>query len=128
MLYAMRRISLFISVALFCAAGLLAQDPELAAYQADMKAGAAANGALRKAVADKDAAALAANADKLADSMDKLAKFWAGKHNDAAQKFAETARDAAKAVKGGDEASMAKIGPTCQGCHGITRAGNDFKK
>jgi hypothetical protein len=128
MLYVMRRISIFVSVALFCAAGLIAQDAELASYQTAMKAGAGANGALRKAITEKDAAGIAANADKLADSMDTLAKFWAGKHNDAAQKFAETARDAAKAIKGGDESALAKIGPTCQGCHAITRAGSDFKK
>ncbi len=123
----MRQISIFISVALFCAAGLVAQD-ELASYQTMMKAGAGANGALRKAVTEKDAAAIKANSEKMASAFDDMAKFWAGKHNADAQKFAETARDAAKAVGGGDETAMAKVGPTCQGCHAITRAGNDFKK
>ena len=93
-----------------------------------MKAGAGANMALRKAVTEKDAAAVKANAEKMATAFDDMAKFWVGKHNADAQKFAEAASAAAKAVGGGDDSALAKIGPTCQGCHAITRAGNDFKK
>jgi len=111
---------------LLCSAGLFAQD-ELASYQTMMKAGAGANGALRKAIAANDAAATAESAKKVAEAFDGINKFWVGKKNDAAATFAATARDAAKAVAGGDNSAAAKIGGTCSGCHAITRDGNKFK-
>lgn len=127
MLETMRKASIIISAIALCAAGLFAQD-ELAQYQTWMKAAAGANMGLRKGVTEKNADAVKENSVKMADAFDQMSKFWAGKHNDAAAGFAATARDAAKAVGGGDESALAKIGPTCQGCHAITRAGNDFKK
>src|SRR5947209_5080866 len=97
MLMSMRKASIFISALAFSAFGLFAQD-ELATYQTWMKAAAGANGALRTAVTAKDTAAITENSQKMAESFDQMAKFWAAKHKDDAVKFAETARDAAKSL------------------------------
>jgi hypothetical protein len=109
-----------------CSAGLFAQD-ELAQYQTMMKAAASANGALRKAIAASDNAETVASANKVAEAFDGINKFWVAKNNTAAATFAATARDAAKAVAGGDNSAAAKIGGTCGGCHAIVRDGNKFK-
>jgi hypothetical protein len=122
----MRVSTLLISTILFCSVGLFAQD-DLAQYQTMMKAAAGANGALRKAIAASDNAATTENANKVAAAFDGINKFWVGKNNTAAATFAATARDAAKAVAGGDASAAAKIGGTCGGCHAITRDGNKFK-
>jgi hypothetical protein len=122
----MSKATVLVSVIALCAVGLFAQD-ELAQYQTMMKAGAASNGALRKAVMEKDDAAIKANSEKVADAFEGISKFWTGKNNEAAAKFAMTARDAAKAVGSGDASAMGKIGGTCSGCHAITRDGNKFK-
>jgi hypothetical protein len=123
----MRLATLLVAVVAFCLAGF-AQD-ELAQYQTWMKAAAKANGGTRKAIAAKDVAAASAAAKDAADSFDSIAKFWKSKGKDDAVKFAETARDAAKAVSAAttpedQQAAAAKIGPTCMGCHMITREGN----
>src|SRR5579862_6837474 len=110
MLNTMRKAPIVFSIAAFCAAGLVAQD-DLAQYQTWMKAAAGANGALRKAVAAKDTAAAQTAANTMAENFDHIAQFWAGKNKADEQKFAETARDAAKAVGGGDDSALAKIGP-----------------
>ena len=62
-------------------------------------------------VMEKDDDAIKANPEKIADVFDGIVEFSTGKNNEAAAKFAMTARDAAKAVGGGD-----KIGGTCSGC------------
>jgi cytochrome c556 len=126
MLFTMRKASILISALAFSAFGLFAQD-ELATYQASMKAAAGANGALRKAVADKDTAAITANAKTMADNFEKMSAFFKAKGKDDGVKFADSARDAVKAVAAGDESAMAKIGPNCQGCHTLYRAGSAFK-
>jgi cytochrome c556 len=126
MLITMRKATILISALAFSAFGLFAQD-ELATYQASMKAAAGANGALRKAVTEKDSAAVTANAQKMADSFEQIAKFFQGKGKEDGVKFANAARDAAKSVAGGDESALAKIGPNCQGCHAVYRDGNKFK-
>lgn len=126
MLFTMRKATILISALAFSAFGLFAQD-ELAKYQTSMKAAAGANGALRKAVADKDAAAVSANAAKMAASFEEISKFFEAKGKADGVKFANDARDAAKAVAGGDESALAKIGPACQGCHAQYRAGSAFK-
>ena len=109
----------------------MAQNADLPQYQTWMKAGAAANGALRAAVTAKDAAAIKENSAKAADAFDAIAKYWAGKGKADAQKFSEDARDAAKAVASADEAGQAaaltKLAGTCRGCHTPYRNGSDFK-
>ena len=130
MLYPMRLAAIFVAVFAFCLAGLVAQD-DLAQYQTWMKAAAGARGAAGKAVQAKDVAAAAA-AKTAADNFDSIATFWKGKGKDDAVAFATTARDAAKAAAAATTsedqgAALAKIGPTCNGCHMMYRDGNKFK-
>jgi cytochrome c556 len=131
MLMTMRKATILISAIAFSAFGLFAQD-ELATYQTWMKTAAGANGALRKAITDKDAAAISENSTKMADAFDQIAKFWAAKHKDDAVKLAETARDAAKTVATASPddqtAALTKIAGTCRGCHPIYRDGSKFKE
>lgn len=129
----MRRASILFSVFAFCTLGLIAQNADLAQYQTWMKAGAAANGALRQAVTAKDAAAIKEQSAKAAEAFDSIAKYWAGKHKDDAQKLAEEARDAAKAVGASSDeaattAALGKLAGTCRGCHTTYRNGSDFKQ
>jgi mono/diheme cytochrome c family protein len=80
-------------------------------------------GAIRGAA---DNAAAAPDATKLADTFDKVATFWKAKNADDAVKFAETARDAAKAIAAGTgdkAANLQKIQSTCGGCHSAHRDG-----
>ncbi len=73
-----------------------------------------------------DTAAAAPDATKLADTFDKVATFWKAKHADDAVKFAETARDAAKAIAAGTgdkAANLTAIQGTCAGCHSAHRGG-----
>jgi hypothetical protein len=127
MLYTMRLATIFVAVFAFCLAGF-AQD-ELAQYQTWMKAAAKGTGGARKAVAAKDVAAASAAAKDASDNFDSIAKFWKSKGKDDAVKFAETARDATKAAAAAttsedQQAALAKVGPTCMGCHMIAREGN----
>jgi len=127
----MRSIRIVLPVLTFCLATLVAQD-ELSQYQTWMKGAAGANGAAKKGVAAKDVAATAAAAKTAAENFDKIAGFFKSKHKDDAVAFAETARDAAKAAAAAttsedQAAALAKIGPTCAGCHGLYRDGNKFK-
>jgi hypothetical protein len=73
----------------------------------------------------------AADATKLAETFDKMAGFWKAKSAADAVGFAETARDAAKAIaSGGDKAAnLQKIQGQCGGCHRAHRDGAapDFK-
>jgi hypothetical protein len=109
----------------------MAQD-DLAKYQEHMKAAAAANGAVGKAVTENDGAAVAANSANEAAAFDWIATFWDGKGKADAAGFAKAASAAAKAVgdaKTPEDAAAArgKIGPNCQGCHAVYRAGTAFK-
>ncbi len=73
-----------------------------------------------------DNAAAAADATKLADTFEKVATFWKARHADDAVKFAETARDAAKAIASGSgdkAANLQAIQGTCGGCHSAHREG-----
>jgi hypothetical protein len=129
-LYAMRLATILVAVFAFCLAGF-AQD-ELAQYQTWMKAAAKGNGGAKKAIAAKDVAAAAASAKDAAEAFDHIATFYKAKGKDDAVKFAETARDAAKAAAAAttsedQQAEMAKVGGTCMGCHAIYREGNAFK-
>jgi len=69
----MRFVSLLVIV-FALGTGLMAQD-DLAQYQTHMKAAAAANGALGKAITDKDSAAIATNAGNMATAFDWIATF-----------------------------------------------------
>ena len=100
----------------------VAQDD--AQYQTWMKSVPPTVGAIRSAA---DNAAAAGDATKLADTFDKVAGFWKARSADDAVKFAETARDAAKAIVAGSgekAANLQKIQSTCGGCHSAHRGGS----
>jgi hypothetical protein len=111
---------LIAALALFAALGM-AQDE--AQYKTWMQGMRPAMMALNSA---PDNAAAAADATKLADTFSKVAAFWQAKHADDAVKFAETARDAAKAIASGSgdkAANLKTIQGTCGGCHMAHREG-----
>lgn len=100
----------------------VAQDD--AQYQTWMKSIPPTVGAVRNAA---DNAAAAGDATKLADTFDKVAAFWKARNADDAVKYAETARDAAKAIAAGSgdkAANLQKIQSTCGGCHSAHREGS----
>jgi hypothetical protein len=103
--------------------GILGVAQDDAEYKTWMRSMSPTVGAIRNA---PDSAAAAADATKLADTFDKVAIFWKAKNADDAVKFAETARDAAKAIAaGGDKAAnLQKIQSTCGGCHSAHRGGS----
>ncbi|HEX3879333.1 MAG TPA: hypothetical protein VHW24_20265 [Bryobacteraceae bacterium] len=81
---------------------------------------------LRAIRSASDTAAAQPDAQKLADIFGKVADFWKARHADDAVKFAETARDAAKAIASGSgdkAAHLQEIQGTCQGCHSAHREG-----
>jgi hypothetical protein len=76
----------------------------------------------------QDNGAAAEAATKMADTFDKVATFWRAKQKSDAVGFAETARDAAKAIASasGDKiANLQKIQAQCGACHAVYRADND---
>jgi hypothetical protein len=98
-----------------------AQDE--ATYQMYMKTVGANFGPLRNAADD---AAAKAPATTLAETFDKVAAFWKEKKVPDAVTYAETARDAAKAIAdgtGNKAAETMKIQATCGGCHMAHREG-----
>jgi hypothetical protein len=100
----------------------VAQDD--AQYQTWMKSVPPTVAAIRNAA---DNAAAAGDATKLADTFDKVSVFWKARNADDAVKFAETARDAAKAIAAGSgekAANLQKIQSTCAGCHSAHRGGS----
>ncbi len=126
----MKRTLLLISVVTVFAALLGAQDD--AAYVAAMKVVAAsANGRmapLRTAVMNKDVAAAAAEATKVAGGFDTIVAYWTAKKVDDATKLATTARDAAKAIASAKDAdaqaaSLMTLNGTCGMCHMAHRGG-----
>ncbi len=103
----------------FLAATLTAQvDPQmLPQYQGWMKSMQPSLMAIRNA---PDNAALAEAANKLASTFDQVAAYWKTKQTADAVAFAETARDAAKAIAAGTgdkTASLQKIEQQCGACH-----------
>jgi mono/diheme cytochrome c family protein len=109
----MRRVFL---VALIAALPLAAQmvDPQ---YQAWMKSMQPSLMAIRNA---PNQAAMADAANKLAATFDQVAMYWKAKQTADAVGFAETARDAAKAIAAGSGdkvANLEKIEQQCGGCH-----------
>lgn len=127
----MRLALIFVTVFAFSLAGLMAQD-ELAQFQTWMKAGAGGQRAAMKAVQGSDVAAAKAAAKDSADAFESIAGFFKAKGKDDGVKFAESARDAAKAASEAStmedvQANLAKMGPNCNGCHMQYRMGNAFK-
>ena len=124
----MLRTTIIFSILALGVVGLSAQD-DLAQYQTMMKAAVAANGALRAAITAKDTATAVTAANNEAAAFDKIAAFWQAKGADDAVKFAQAARDAAKAAAAATtpedmQAAAAKINPNCGGCHAAHRAGS----
>jgi mono/diheme cytochrome c family protein len=124
------RFTIFVALVLGLGSGLMAQD-DLAKFQEHMKAANAANMALRKAITDKDAAAVSANAGTMATNFEWIAGFFKDKGKADGEKFAKDASVASKAIadaKPDDQmAAAGKVAPNCQGCHGLYRAGSAFK-
>ena len=93
-----------------------------------MKSVVAANGQLRAAIMGGDTAAAVTAANNMAAGFDQMVPFWKAKSADDAVKFAETARDAAKAVAAASsvadmQAAARNINPNCGGCHMAHRGG-----
>ena len=97
-----------------------------------MKQVAATNGAVKKAVASKDNAAVATNAETLSGVFDKVAAYFSA-HNiadgaDKAKAAQKASMDLAAAAKAGDEAKItadaAAVGGSCAGCHMAHRDGS----
>ena len=127
----MRRVTLFAIVFALCGTGLIAQD-DLAQYQEHMKAVQAANGAMRKAMMEKDKDAVVTNANNIATQFDWIAKYSEGKGKADGVTFAKNSGAAAKAIADATSpedmmAASQKLGPTCNACHMVYRAGSAFK-
>jgi hypothetical protein len=94
-------------------------------YQAWMKSMQPSLSAIRNA---PDNAALTESANKLADTFDQVARYWKAKQTADAVAFAETARDAARAIAAGNgdkTANLQKIQEQCGGCHMAHRPESD---
>jgi len=132
----MRRLCGVLVLGLLVGAGYLgivhAQGLTAADYPAKMKAVAAANGMLQKALKSGAAADAVAPAKELASIFADVEKFWAAQKKDDAVKLAAAARmgfaDAAAAAAKGDAmaAQMAAGNATanCKQCHGLYREGD----
>jgi mono/diheme cytochrome c family protein len=112
----MRRPFLVTGLSSLLALGLAAQvvDPQ---YQAWMKSMQPSMMAIRNA---PDNAAMVGAANKLAATFDQVAMYWKAKQTADAVGFAETARDAAKAIAAGSGekvANLEKIEQQCGACH-----------
>jgi mono/diheme cytochrome c family protein len=97
-------------------------DPQ---YQAWMKSMQPSLSAIRNA---PDNAALTQAANRLADTFDQVATYWKAKQTADAVAFAETARDAAKAIAAGNgdkTANLQKIQEQCGSCHMAHRPESD---
>ncbi len=117
----MRKALLSICCVGIFALPLGAQDD--ATFQTYMKTVAANFGQVRNAA---DNAAAKAPATTLAETFDKVAAFWKAHNAPDAEKLAETARDAAKAIADGTgdkAANTTKLQGTCGACHMAHREG-----
>jgi mono/diheme cytochrome c family protein len=73
-----------------------------------------------------DTAAAAPAANKVVESFTKVAAYWKAKNVPDAVTFAESARDAAKAIadgQGDKAANLMKLQQQCGGCHMAHRGG-----
>ncbi len=112
----MRRLFLVAGLSSLFALGLVAQvvGPQ---YQAWMKSMQPSLMAIRNA---PNNAAMVDAANKLAATFDQVAEYWKAKQTADAVGFAETARDAAKAMAAGSGekvANLEKIEQQCGACH-----------
>jgi hypothetical protein len=103
-------------------------DAEQAQFQTLMKGMQPKVTAVREVIVAKDKTPLAGNADKLAAAFDEVAAFMRQHHSDDAVRFAEQARDAAKAtgaatVQVQQILALRKVTETCTACHLAHRAG-----
>ncbi len=120
---AMRRGLLAVGLANVFILSLTAQVD--AQYQAWMRAMQPSMMAIRDA---QDSSRAAEAATKMAETFDKVAAFWKARQKSDAVLFAETARDAAKAIASGDgdkTANLQKIQAQCGACHAVYRGDND---
>ena len=123
----MKRTLLLISaITVFAALGSAQDD---AAYAGWMKTLQPNVGAARAAITAKDNAAVAAAANKLADTFDQILNYWTAKKVDDAVTFSKTARDAAKTLAAATDsdaqtAALRTIQGQCGGCHTAHRAGS----
>ena len=121
----MKRLILATACLLALSAGVIAQEHDLAAYQPLMKEIGAANGSLRKNIESKNAAGVAADAKKLADTFAKVHSYWQTRNVADATKFAADAQagfaEAAKLAEAGNVdgagEAVTKAGANCMGCH-----------
>jgi len=123
MIFHMSRILILFAI---CAAVVSAQDET--AYSAWMKGVPPQVAAIRAAIMANDNAKVAAEANKLADTFEQVADFWAKRQKDDAVKMAQATRDAAKEVAGAtgadaQNAGVMKIQGTCGACHRVYREG-----
>jgi mono/diheme cytochrome c family protein len=119
----MMRKSLFLSAISLVFAVLATAQISDDEFKTLMQSNGANVAAIRDA-ADNAAAAPAAN--KLVDTFTKVAAYWKAKNVPDAVTFAETARDAAKAIadgQGDKAANLMKLQQQCGGCHMAHRGG-----
>ena len=119
----MMRKSLFLSTISLVFAVLATAQISDDEFKTLMQSNGANVAAIRDA-ADNAAAAPAAN--KLVDTFTKVAAYWKAKNVPDAVTFAESARDAAKAItdgQGDKAANLMKLQQQCGGCHMAHRAG-----
>ena len=118
----MRKCLFLLVTALVIATLAIAQisDDE---FKTLMQSNAADVAAIRDAT---DTAAAAPAANKLVDTFAKVAAYWKAKNVADAITFAQSARDAAKAIadgQGDKAANLMKLQQQCGGCHMAHRAG-----
>jgi hypothetical protein len=117
------RKSLFVLVVFFAFAALAVAEISDDEFRTLMQSNAANVAAIRDAT---DTAAAAPAANKLVDTFTKVAAYWKAKNAPDAVTFAESARDAAKAIadgQGDKAANLMKLQQQCGGCHTAHRAG-----
>jgi mono/diheme cytochrome c family protein len=122
----MKRTLLVIFAISVFAALCSAQDD--AAYSTWMKSVNPSMMAIRAAIAAKDNAAVATEANKLAATFDSVLSYWTAKKVDDAIGFATAARDGAKKVAAATDsyaqtAALATVNAQCGQCHMAHRGG-----
>jgi hypothetical protein len=116
-----------LAAAVFFGISVLANEKPTTEFQDLMKSNAAASGptGVRAHITAKDYDAIAKDAATLKANFTKIEAFWAQKKVDDAIKFAKDGGQAAAALETAAKAkndaeitaAVAKIGPTCAGCH-----------
>jgi hypothetical protein len=122
----MKVLRIVFALAMGALGGMLLAQTE-SDFSGWMKQVAKSNGALKGAVASKDAKVVATEAKTLEGLFQNVEKYFTGKNMkdgaDMAKAAAGNAAKAAKAADGGtiDEASITAVGGACQGCHAAHR-------